>query len=171
MPRPAANLLGLLTVLAENRVDFIVIGGVAAALQGAPIATFDLDLVHSREPDNLERLLAALCDLDASYREHHDPRLTPTAAHLSGPGHHLLMTSAGPLDLLGTVTNRRGYADLVASTFFVELTPGLSVRVLDLAMIITLKSELAGEKDLAQLPILRRTLEERRTHPGPTRED
>lgn len=49
MRRPEPDLFGLLQALAEQRVDFIVIGGVAAVLQGAPIATFDLDVVHSRE--------------------------------------------------------------------------------------------------------------------------
>lgn len=73
------------------------------------------------------------------------------------------MTQAGPLDLLGAVTKGRGYADLLGEAVDMEIRPGLRVKVLDLAMIITLKEELGGEKDLASLPVLRRTLEERRT--------
>jgi len=43
-----------------------------------------------------------------------------------------------------------------------DLSEGLTVRVLDLATVITVKEEAAGEKDRAMLPILRRTLEESR---------
>ena len=42
----------------------IVVGGVGG-VQGPPIATFDLDVVHSRHPANVERLLAALDILSA----------------------------------------------------------------------------------------------------------
>lgn len=163
--RPATDLVSLLQTLAERRVDFVVVGGVGAVLQGAPIATFDLDVVHSREPDNLERLLSALNDLGAYYREQPDRKLTPELAHLAGPGRHLLMTLAGPLDLLGAVTRGRGYAELLPYTVELDLGDGLRVKVLDLAMIITLKEELGGAKDLAALPVLRRTLEERGPEP------
>lgn len=162
MDRNQPDLFHLLQVLAEHHVDFIVIDGVGAVLQGAPIATFDLDVVHSREPANLERLLMALTELGAYYREHAEKRLTPAMPHLAGPGHHLLMTQAGPLDLLGVVTKGRGYADLLPAAIDLQIRPGLSAKVLDLAMIITLKEELGGEKDLAALPVLRRTLRERR---------
>jgi hypothetical protein len=43
-----------------------------------------------------------------------------------------------------------------------DIGEGMRVRVLDLATIVALKEELAGEKDLAVLPTLRRTLEEKR---------
>jgi hypothetical protein len=44
---PATDFLAVIRALGEHRVDFIVVGGVAAVLAGAPISTFDLDLVHS----------------------------------------------------------------------------------------------------------------------------
>src|SRR5579871_2691319 len=45
-----------LRALAEAGVDFIVVGGVAAVLNGAPVNTFDVDVVHSRDADNIGRL-------------------------------------------------------------------------------------------------------------------
>jgi len=48
-----------LEALARHHVDFIVVGGVAAVLGGAPISTFDLDIVCDRAPANVARLLAA----------------------------------------------------------------------------------------------------------------
>lgn len=44
-----------LEVLARHHVDFVVVGGVAAVLGGAPISTFDLDIVHDRSPTNVTR--------------------------------------------------------------------------------------------------------------------
>ncbi len=54
------NFLSILRTLRKQKIDFIVVGGVGGVLQGAPITTFDLDVVHSRDPVNIERLLAAL---------------------------------------------------------------------------------------------------------------
>ena len=65
-----ADFLGILEVLADRDVDFIVVGALSAAIQGAPVTTFDLDIVHSRTPDNLDRLLSALESLNAYYRGH-----------------------------------------------------------------------------------------------------
>jgi hypothetical protein len=44
------------------------VGGPAAALNGVPINTFDLDAVHSRDPENIARLVPALESLDAVFR-------------------------------------------------------------------------------------------------------
>lgn len=54
----------LLEVLIRHRVDFVVVGMTAGVLQGAPLSTFDLDVVYSRAPENLTRLLAALREVE-----------------------------------------------------------------------------------------------------------
>lgn len=94
-------------------MDFIIVGGVRGVLHGAPVTTFDLDIVHSRTQENLARLLTALQELGAYYRGRQDRRLEPDLAHLSSSGHQLLMTRSGPLDLLGTIGAGHGYEDLV----------------------------------------------------------
>lgn len=68
MEKPIVDYLAILKTLRHHDVDFVVVGGVCAVLHGAPLATFDLELVHSREPRNLVRLRAALEELDAHYR-------------------------------------------------------------------------------------------------------
>src|ERR1700690_3569939 len=65
---PEGNLRSTLRLLSENRVDFILVGGLAAVLQGVPVSTFDVDIVHSREASNIQRLLAVLETLDAIFR-------------------------------------------------------------------------------------------------------
>jgi hypothetical protein len=139
-----------------------VVGGVSAVLNGAPVHTIDIDVVHSRTQENVDRILEALRDLDAYYRIQPDRRRRPDASHISSPGHQLLTTKFGPLDFLGSVTRNRTYADLLPVCRELAIAPDLSVRVLNLEMLITLKEEVGSEKDLAMLPILRRTLEESR---------
>jgi len=78
---PSSVYLALPRALVEHGVDFIIVGGVSAVLHGAPLTTFDLDVVHSRTPDNIGRLLSALHDLDAYFRGRGDQRLRPTLAH------------------------------------------------------------------------------------------
>lgn len=160
MRDPEPDFEAILTALAEAEVEFIVVGGVCAVLHGAPISTFDLDLVYSRAGENLSRLERVLRDHKASYRE--KPEMRPDASLLDGPGHHLLMTKYGPLDLLGSTVGGQGYAELLPHTEQVDLGGGTRVRILDLPTLIRVKEELGRDRDRAVLPILRRTLEERR---------
>jgi len=161
MGSPKPDFWAILQTLSRHEVDFIVVGGVCAVLHGAPVSTFDIDIVHARTENNLERLVKALGELDASYREHPAGRIQPTKSSMSTTGHHLLVTSAGPLDLLGTVTGGRAYEDLISQTLELTLNDDLTVRILELPMLITLKEEMGREKDRAVLPILRRTLDEK----------
>src|SRR5512133_2620671 len=92
----------ILSLLAGHEVEFIVVGMTAGILHGAPVSTFDLDIVHRRSPENVGRLLRALAELTARYR--HDSRgLQPTESHLLSEGHQLLTTRLGDLDCLGTI--------------------------------------------------------------------
>lgn len=131
-------------------------------LHGAPVNTFDIDIVHSRETTNIERLLRALETLDAVFRIQPERRLKPTASHLASSGHLNLITRFGPLDVLGTIGKDLGYDELIPHSAELDIGQGLRVRVLDLETLIAIKEELGGEKDRAALPILRRTLEELR---------
>jgi hypothetical protein len=155
------DFLAILQLLAKHKVDFIVVGGIGAALQGAPIATFDLDVVHSREPRNIDKLLVALDSFDATYRGPTARKIKPNRSHLSSRGHQLLMTRFGPLDLLGVIGAKHDYQDLLPKSISMEISPGQKVRVLSLSAIIKTKEEVGGEKDRATLRVLRRTLEEK----------
>jgi len=154
-----ARFAEILQLLATNEVEFIVVGMTAGILQGAPVTTIDLDVVHRRSPENVGRLLRVLASLDAFYR--HDPRkLRPQESHLSSPGHQLLTTSHGDLDCLGTIGEGMGYDELVAQTVEMRLSGGLTVRVLGLPALIEAKERAGRPKDLAALPVLRATLDE-----------
>jgi hypothetical protein len=151
----------ILSVLNRAGVDFVLVGGLSAVLNGAPVNTYDVDIVHSRYAENVARLLLALESLDAIFRIQPERQLKPAATHLSGTGHLNLITRFGPLDLLGTIGPGLGYPDLLPNSSEMDIGNGVLTRVLNLEKLIAVKEELAGEKDLAMLPLLRRTLEER----------
>lgn len=155
-PAPA-DFRRLISALVEHDVEFIVVGGVAAVIQGAPVTTFDLGIVPALSPDNIAALEKALPALGATYRER--PELSPDTATLATRGHQLLATSAGPLDVLEAIGHDEGFDDLQAHAVTVEAWH-LRIRVLDLASLIRIKEHVGHEKDKAVLPILKRTLEE-----------
>jgi hypothetical protein len=169
MQQPKPDFLYILQTLSKHEVEYIIVGGVCAVLHGAPISTFDIDLVHSREPGNLKRLLKALEELEANYR---DPVrriqirtgriIKPEESHLSSPGHQLLMTKGGPLDLLGEIAKGRDYKDLLKNTVTLKISENLKVHLLNLETLIETKEEAGQEKDRVVLAILRRTLEEKK---------
>jgi hypothetical protein len=66
------------------------------------------------------------------------------------------------LDLLGAIGSGRSYGDLLPHGTEMKADPSLVIRVLDLETQIASKEEVGGETELAVLPLLRRTLEERR---------
>jgi len=157
----SSNIGAALRTLREGGVEFVLVGGVAAALNGAPFQTYDIDIVPARDEENLAKLLRVLDSIDAIYRMQPSRRLKPEASHLRSTGHHNLITSCGQLDVLGTIGRGLSYEDLLPHAVEMEIGGGVRVRVLDLATIIAVKEELGGEKDLAVLPLLRRTLAEK----------
>jgi hypothetical protein len=146
--------------LSEAGVRFILVGGLAAVLNGAPIQTYDVDIVYSLDPENTGRLLTVLQSLDAVFRMQPERRLRATKGHLSGGGHLNLLTRYGPLDLLARIGQNLGFQELLPHSIEMNVGGGIRIRVLDLEMLISLKEHLAGEKDVAVLPILRQTLKE-----------
>ncbi len=153
----------IIRALVTHEVEFVIVGGIAAVLRGTPVTTFDLDVVYERSPANIERLLSVLGELDAVARDDHR-RLRPGKSHLQSPGHKLLETNQGPLDLLGTIEENTGFDDLVGESDWLEVA-GQQVRVLSLERLIRVKERLARPKDQAMLVLLRATLDETKRRP------
>jgi hypothetical protein len=143
-PVNKTDFLTILHVLREHEVDFIVVGGVGAVLHGAPVSTFDLDVVYSAGESTVSRLLLALERLDARYRVQPERQMRPETSHLAAGGHQLLMTRWGPLDLRGSVGRSRRYEELLPKTVEMDLGQGIKVAVLDLKTMIAVKEEAGG---------------------------
>lgn len=60
----------------------------------------------------------------------------------------------------GFTGDKLGYHELLPSSREMEIGNGIRVRVLNLETIVSVKEYLSSEKDLAVLPLLRRTLKE-----------
>ena len=159
MPSPAGNsLTEIILRLADASVEFVLVGGLAAVAQGAPITTFDVDIVHKRTDDNIDRLVETLLALGAHYRGRPGgQRLPPNKQALRGTGHSLFMTDLGPLDALGEIEGHRSYQDLVDQAVTISIAER-DVRVLSLKMLVQLKRESTHPKDQLALPILEATL-------------
>lgn len=157
----AADLDALLAELAAAQIEFIVVGGAAAVLQGVPITTLDLDIVHRRTPENVARLLDVLLRLDATMRYDLANRgLRPTAEMLAGRGQVNLSTTLGPIDPLCELGEGQGYDELLPHTEVLH-DEGLSLQVLDLPTLVEVKTKCGRPKDRVVLPILIATIEER----------
>ena len=157
MPEPI-RFLDILEVLSREQVDFVLVGGVAAILAGAPVSTFDLDIVFQNDSDNRARLLRALQDLEASYLDPAGRQIAPDLSKLETMNIHRLKTRHGVLDILTEIGHDWSYSELVGRSHEYNLGH-TRVLVLDLAALIEAKTAAGRDKDLAVLPVLRRTLE------------
>ena len=90
----------LLAALIEEKVEFVIVGGVAATLHGSARLTSDLDIVYGRSREDTRRLVAALAPLKPYLRGapkglpfHLDVETVRAGLNFT------LTTDAGPLDV------------------------------------------------------------------------
>ena len=153
----SAGLSEILEGLLKARVDFILVGGLAAVIQGAPFTTMDVDIVHSQSSENIAKLIAFLKSVEAVHRRFDDKLIEPKESDLSGKGHVLLITRSGPLDVLAVIEEGKSYEDLLEHTVDIHFR-GHTLQVLDLKTIIELKKSSKDAIDKHRLPVLRETL-------------
>ncbi|HEX2254298.1 MAG TPA: hypothetical protein VHQ65_13585 [Thermoanaerobaculia bacterium] len=147
----------LFRLVAEHEVEAILVGGVAAVIQGASYTTFDVDIVYRRTPENIARLATALRLADARYLDPAGHRLEPTAEKRTSPGHHLLVTRFGRLDVLAYIGEHLDYEQLLPDSRLVQVGD-FQIMVLDLQRLVELKQRSTRDKDRAVLPNLLRAL-------------
>ncbi len=155
------EFLALLGALHHQRVEFVLVGGVAAVVAGAIVNTEDVDVVYAGDDGNLERLLAALEAIDCSYRDPAGRDIRPTVERLRANRVNLLRSRAGKIDAMQAIAPSWGFPEVLARSHPLEIG-GMPIHVLDLASVIESKETLGRPKDLAVLPVLRNTLEMRR---------
>ena len=152
-----ASLSEILEGLLEAGIDFILVGGLAAVIQGAPVTTIDVDVVHSQSSRNISKIIDFLKSIDAIHRRLDDKIIEPKESDLSGKGHALFTTRLGPLDVLAVIEEGKTYEDLLAHIVEIEFR-GHTLRVLDLKMLIKLKKNSKDPKDKQRLAVLEETL-------------
>jgi predicted nucleotidyltransferase len=156
---------GLLKVLYEGEVEFIIVGGAAATAHGSARLTEDLDIVYSRIKENIVRLASAL---------------NPLSPYLRGapPGlpfrwdqetiqrglNFTLSTSLGSLDLFGEIAGGGTYQSLLPDSIQIKIF-GVPCRCLGLDRLIQVKRAAGRPKDLEAIAELE-ALREERNHLG-----
>ncbi|ALA58935.1 hypothetical protein [Nitrospira moscoviensis] len=149
---------GLIRVLVEGQVEFILVGGAAATAHGSSRLTTDLDVVYGRSKQNLDRLASCLAPHHPYLRG--APEGLPfqfDARTLRSGLNFTLITDLGALDLLGEIPGGGRYEDLLPHTIELDLF-GVSCRCVTLSRLIDVKRAAGRPKDfdaLAELEAIR----------------
>lgn len=156
----------ILPRLAACQVRYILIGGGAAVAHGSARATYDVDVVYARDPENLKHLVAALQD-HQPYLRGAPPGLPfrwdePT---IQAGLNFTLTTTLGPLDLLGEVAGGGSYEQLLPHSVELDVF-GIRCRIVTLEKLIALKRAAGRPKDLEAIAELQALLDERREGPS-----
>ncbi|TMC51480.1 MAG: hypothetical protein E6J14_00015 [Chloroflexi bacterium] len=161
MAEPALDATRLLGTLERHGVRFLVIGGLAAVLHGAPYQTVDCNVTPEESDDNLARLSAALRELHARIWTGDDPGLEfqHDARSLRDARTWHLITGHGLLDISFQPAGTAGYPDLIKRAVFIEVD-GVRFAVASLADVVHSKQAAGRDKDERVLPLLRRMLAE-----------
>jgi hypothetical protein len=158
------DLPRILEVLHRNKVAYILIGGLAAVYHGSPFPTEDADITPEMDRRNLDRLAAALRELNARIRTDSEPSGLPFRCDgeaLAAAKTWNLATDAGDLDVTFKPSGTSGYRDLRRDATEAQLY-GVSVRIASLGDVIRSKQAANRPKDQRTLPTLREMLAQRR---------
>lgn len=160
------DFAGLIGALANGRVEFLIVGGLAATVHGSARMTQDIDVVYSRSPENVRRLVEALAPFAPYLRGAPTGLPFEWAASTVLRGlNFTLTTRLGDIDLLGEITGGGTYEELEGSTLGVEIF-GHRCRCLDLDTLIRVKRAAGRPRDLEAVAELEALAEERRRVDG-----
>lgn len=161
---PELHPAEILAVLTKHDVRYVLIGGLAAILHGAPHLTTDVDIVPEEGRANLDHLSVALTELNARIRIPNDENGVPFGHDGESLGRVRvwnLVTDLGNLDITFVPSGTRGYDDLQRDVRTMKVR-GVDVPVASLADVVRSKEAADRERDRAILPVLRELLERER---------
>lgn len=150
----------LVTALARHEVRYVMIGAMAARLQGFPRVTADADITPAKDAENLRRLAEALRELDARVYTESVPEGLPfdcSPSMLARADLWNLVTSAGRLDIAFAPSGTDGYADLMNDAVPFNVF-GVRLNVASLEDIIRSKEAADRPQDRQDVVILREML-------------
>jgi len=157
----------LIRALAKHDVRYVLIGALAARLQGFPRVTADADITPARDRGNLDRLAAALRELNARVFAESVPEGLPfdcSAAMLARATIWNLVTDAGRVDIAFEPAGTTGYEDLVRGAETYDAF-GAELLVAGLEDIVRSKEAANRPKDRQDVLILREMIRRRAANP------
>ncbi len=140
-------------LLTKHRLEAVLIGNAAAALQGSPVSTVDLDFMFRDTTRNLQKLRRLADDLHAVIMRPFYPA--------SGLYRVVRDRDGLQLDFMSKIDGIRSFEALKSRAEPVDVR-GSKVLVASLEDVIRSKSAADRPEDRAVLPVLRRTLREQR---------
>jgi predicted nucleotidyltransferase len=162
LPPKAPQLRSLLEPLVKHGVDFVVIGGMAGIALGSNYPSFDLDVMYDRSRANIQRLVAALEELDVRLRgAPSDVPFLLDARTIENGANFTFITSHGDMDVLGEVAGVKGYASVAPRAVEREIA-GFPVKVASIDDLIAMKRAANRPKDRNMLEEYIVLAEERR---------
>ncbi|HMG17853.1 MAG TPA: hypothetical protein VK573_03945 [Gemmatimonadales bacterium] len=153
----------IFSTLAKHGVQFVLIGALAARLQGFPRATYDADITPAKDVDNLQRLAAALRDLEARIHTEQVPEglvFDCSAPMLARADIWTLITNAGRLDLAFQPSGTSGFNDLAPHAVRFEVY-GHTLLAARLEDIIRSKEAANRPQDRQDVEVMREMLKRR----------
>jgi hypothetical protein len=150
------NAAPILATIAKTfqdcRLEVILVGNAAAALQGAPVTTLDFDFMFRNTALNLKKLKKVAAILEMSFSQPYYP---------SSDFYRLLQKQSGlQLDFMSQLHGVKSFESLRSRA--TEVYFGVAaIRVADLKDIIRSKRALGRPKDLAVIEILEKTQDEK----------
>jgi hypothetical protein len=145
----------LFAALAKHAVEYVTVGDIAIQAHGGQRLTQDLDITIAASSENLQRLEAALVDLDARILapDGQRSRSTPTAALLGSSDQWHLMTTHGALDVMTLPAHLGAFADLRARAHETPLGD-LVVPVASRGDLLEMKRAAGRPQDLEDVRLL-----------------
>lgn len=137
----------LLGPLIAHGVDFVLIGGQAGISHGSAYPSYDLDVLYSRDRDNVVRLVAALDEIGVRLRG--APRDVPfvlDARTIENGANFTFVTRYGDLDVLADAAGMPSYDELKAEAVDREIF-GHVVKVASIDHLIAMKRAAGRTKD------------------------
>ncbi len=149
----------LIQSLGRHQVEFVIIGGIAAAIHGLARATYDVDIVYKHTMENCDRMVSALQPFHPYLRG--APPGLPfrfDKQTLFQGCNFTLETSMGDIDLLAEIPGASSFEDVMEHSISLNAY-GCQIQCVTLEKLIHLKRSAGRAKDiemLAQLEALHR---------------
>ncbi len=140
----------LLVALADERADFVLVGGWAVAVHGHPRGTDDLDVLVRPAPDNAQRVFRALASFGAPVAAH---GVTPELFAREGYGYRMGV-KPHLIEIL-TVADGITFDDALEQHLGV-VVDGRTIPVIGRGALIRNKRAAGRAKDLADVEWLER---------------
>jgi len=147
----------LIRVLNKHKVEFVLIGALAARLHGFPRLTADADITPASDRPNVKRLAAALRELDAKVYTESIPEgldFDCSAATLERARMWNLVTNAGRVDVAFFPSGTEGFEDLAKGAERFEAF-GVKFLASSLDDIIRSKEAAGRPKDRSDVVLLK----------------